>query len=111
MRTFDDLLEYQLGDEVQLFEAPRQNPRNCFETGTKGKIVEFFENGLAIETEKGEYIRTYLPFVCCKGKSNEIEEKIITEIKENNKIEDENIRRKNKINLLRKIKLLKKEIR
>lgn len=96
MRTFDDLLEYQLGDEVQLFKAPMQHPRNCFETGTKGKIVEFFENGLAIETEKGEYIRTYLPFVCRKDKSNEI--------KENNKIEDENIRRKIKLIYFEKLK-------
>ena len=69
MRTFDDLLEYQLGEVVQLFKAPKQNPINCFETGIKGKIVEFFENGLAIETEKGEYIRAYLPFVCCKDKN------------------------------------------
>ena len=66
MRTFDDLLEYELGEEVQLFNAPRQNPRNCFETGTKGKIVEFFENGLMLETEKGEQIRIYLPVVVCK---------------------------------------------
>jgi len=34
MKTFDDMLEYELGEEVQLFNAPRQNPRNCFETGT-----------------------------------------------------------------------------
>lgn len=66
MRTFDDLLEYQLGDVVQLFEAPKQNPRNRFKTITKGKIVKFFEDGFNIETEEGECIRTYLPFVCCK---------------------------------------------
>lgn len=66
MRTFDDLLEYKLGDVIQLFNAPRQNPRNNFETGTKGKIIEFLENGLMLETEKGEKIRTYLPFVCSK---------------------------------------------
>ena len=66
MRTFDDLLEYELGKEIQLFNAPRQNPRNSFETGTKGKIIEFFENGLMIETEKGEQIRIYLPVVACK---------------------------------------------
>ena len=72
MKTFDDLLEYELGEEVQLFNAPRQNPRNCFETGTKGKIIEFFENGLMIETEKGEQIRVYLPVVVCKCKSKSI---------------------------------------
>ena len=66
IKTFDDLLEYELGEEVQLFNAPRQNPRNCFETGTKGKIVEFFENGLMIETEKGEQISIYPPVVVCK---------------------------------------------
>ena len=65
MRTFDDLLEYELGEEVQLFNAPRQNPRNCFEIGTKGKIIEFFEDGLMIETENGEQIRIYLPVVVC----------------------------------------------
>lgn len=68
MKTFDDLLEYELGEEVQLFNAPRQNPRNCFETGTKGKIIEFFENGLMIETEKGEKIRIYLPVIVCNWK-------------------------------------------
>ena len=66
MRTFDDLLEYELGDVIQLFNAPRANPRNNFETGTKGRIIFFEENGFLIETEKGEQIRTYLPFVCCK---------------------------------------------
>ena len=72
MRTFDDLLEYELGDVIQLFNAPRANPRNNFETGTKGKIIEFFENGLMIETEKGEQIRTYLPFVCSKCKDKAV---------------------------------------
>lgn len=71
MRTFDDLLEYELGDVIQLFNAPRANPRNNFETGIKGKIIEFLENGLLIETEKGEQIRTYLPFVCSKCKDKE----------------------------------------
>lgn len=66
MKTFDDLLEYELGEEVVLFEAPRQNPRNSFKIGTKGKIVEFFEDGLMIETEKEEQIRIYLPVVVCK---------------------------------------------
>ena len=68
MRTFDDLLEYELGEEVQLFNAPRQNPRNSFETGTKGKIIEFFEDGLMLETENKEQIRIYLPVVVCKCK-------------------------------------------
>lgn len=68
MRTFDDLLEYELYDVIELYKAPRENPRNNFETGTKGKIIEFFENGFMIETEKGEKIRTYLPFVCRKRK-------------------------------------------
>lgn len=77
MRTFDDLLEYELGDVIQLFNAPRQNPRNNFETGTKGVIIEFLENGLMLETEKGEKIRTYLPFVCSK-----CENKAISIIKE-----------------------------
>lgn len=68
MKTFDDMLEYELGEEVQLLNAPRQNPRNHFETGTKGKIIEFLENGLLIETDEGEQIRTYLPVVVCKCK-------------------------------------------
>ncbi len=70
MKTFDDLLEYELGEEVQLFNAPRQNPRNNFETGTKGKIVEFFENGFEIKTDKDEQIRVYLPVVVYKCKKS-----------------------------------------
>lgn len=66
MIAFDDLLEYELGDEVILFEAPRQNPNNSFKTGTKGKISEFYLNGFLIKTNYGECIRTYLPFVCRK---------------------------------------------
>ena len=72
MKTFDDLLKYELGEEVQLINAPRQNPQNCFETGTKGKIIEFFENGLMIKTENKEQIRIYLPVVVCKCKSKSI---------------------------------------
>ena len=66
MHTFDDLLEYKLGDEVVLFEAPRQHPLNNFKTLTKGKIIKFYENGFEIETKNGKIIRTYLPFVCTK---------------------------------------------
>jgi hypothetical protein len=66
MRTFDDLREYELGDRVVLFEAPRQNPNNSFKTGTVGKISEFYANGFLLKTDYGEYIRTYLPFVCRK---------------------------------------------
>lgn len=74
MRTFDDLLKYEIGEEVQLFNAPRQNPLNSFETGTKGKIIAFFEDGFQIITDKGERITAYLPFVCTKCKENIIKE-------------------------------------
>ena len=30
MTTFDDLLDYEFGDKVVLFEAPEQNPKNSF---------------------------------------------------------------------------------
>lgn len=66
MTTFDDLCDYELGDEVVLFEAPRQNPKNSFKTGTVGKISEFYADGFLVKTNYGECIRTYLPFVCKK---------------------------------------------
>lgn len=63
MTTFDDLLEYELGDKVVLFEAPQQNPKNSFKTGTVGKISEFYADGFLVKTNYGECIRTYLPLV------------------------------------------------
>lgn len=66
MHTFDDLLEYELGDEVVLYKSPLQHPMNNFKTLDKGKIIKFYENGFEIETKNGEIIRTYLPFVCTK---------------------------------------------
>ena len=36
------------------------------------ELKEFYENGLMIETEKGEQIRIYLPVVVCKCKSESI---------------------------------------
>ena len=66
MKTFDDLCDYELGDKVVLFEAPKQNPKNSFKTGTVGKISEFYADGFLVKTNYGECIRTYLPFVCRK---------------------------------------------
>lgn len=57
MYTFDDLLEYELGDVVVLYKSPLQHPMNNFKTLDKGKIIKFYENGFEIETKNGAKLK------------------------------------------------------
>ena len=50
------------GDVIQIFKSSKQNPMNKFKNGTKGKIELFYEDGILLETEKGELIRVYEPY-------------------------------------------------
>ena len=58
-----DFWKLTIGDEIELFKAPKQHPMNKFKSGTTGKVELFYEDGILLETKDGDLIRLYKPFV------------------------------------------------